>query len=224
MDVWIVIAAYNEEHSIASVLKELSKAGYKNVIVVDDGSADDTYRIAKQHTKHVVKHVLNRGQGAALKTGIDYALQENADIIVTFDADGQHRVEDIPALIEPVKKREVDIALGSRFLKPGSNVPFLRKMILKCGIFTVWLFYGIKLTDVHNGFRALSRDAAERIDISMDKMEHASEILSEIKRQNLKYVEVPVVIRYTAYSQAHGQSSLNAVKIFYKMLVHKFTK
>jgi glycosyltransferase involved in cell wall biosynthesis len=224
MNTWIVIAAYNEEHSIGAVVKELSKTGYKNVVVVDDGSADDTYRIAKQHTKHVVKHVLNRGQGAALKTGIDYALRENADIIVTFDADGQHRVEDIPALIEPVKKGEVDIALGSRFLKPGSNVPFLRKMILKCGIFTVWLFYGIKLTDVHNGFRALSRDAAERIDISMDKMEHASEILSEIKRNHLKYVEVPVVIRYTAYSQAHGQSSLNAVKIFYKMVVHKFTK
>jgi glycosyltransferase involved in cell wall biosynthesis len=224
MNVWIVIAAYNEEHSIASVLKELSKAGYKNVVVVDDGSADDTYMIAKQYTKHVVKHVLNRGQGAALKTGIDYALQQDADIVVTFDADGQHRVEDLPALIAPLKKKEVDIVLGSRFLKSGSNVPFLRKMVLKCGIFTVWLFYGIKLTDVHNGLRALSHHAAERIDITMDNMEHASEILSEIKRQNLKYVEVPVIIRYTEYSKAHGQSSLNAVKIFYKMVVHKFTK
>jgi glycosyltransferase involved in cell wall biosynthesis len=224
MNVWIVIAAYNEEHSIASVLKELSKAGYKNVVVVDDGSSDDTYTIAKQYTKHIIKHVLNRGQGAALKTGIDYSLQHDADIVVTFDADGQHRVEDIPTLIAPLKKKEVDIVLGSRFLKSGSNVPFLRKMVLKCGIFTVWLFYGLKLTDVHNGLRALSHHAAERIDITMDQMEHASEILSEIKHQNLKYVEVPVIIRYTEYSKAHGQSSLNAVKIFYKMVVHKFTK
>lgn len=224
MHVWIVIAAYNEEHSIASVLKELAKAGYKNVVVVDDGSTDDTYKIAKQHTKYAIQHVLNRGQGAALKTGIDYALQHDADIIVTFDADGQHRVEDIPALIAPVKKDEVDIALGSRFLKSGSNVPFFRKITLKCGIFLVWVFYGIRLTDVHNGFRALSRHAAEQIEMTMDKMEHASEILSEIKRHNLKYVEVPVVIRYTAYSQAHGQSTSNALKIFYKMVVHKFTK
>jgi glycosyltransferase involved in cell wall biosynthesis len=224
MNIWIVIAAYNEEHSIAAVLKELSKAGYKNVVVVDDGSSDDTYKIAKQHTKHAIQHVINRGQGASLKTGIDYALQHDADIIVTFDADGQHRVEDIPALIEPVKKGEADIALGSRFLKPGSNVPFLRKMVLKCGIFTVWVFYGLKLTDVHNGFRALSREAAERIELSMDRMEHASEILSEIRRNNLRYVEVPVIIRYTEYSKAHGQSSLNAFKIFYKMVVHKFTK
>ena len=224
MNVWIVIAAYNEEHSLASVLKELAKAGYKNVVVVDDGSVDDTSRIAKQYTKNVIKHVINRGQGASLKTGIDYALNENADIVVTFDADGQHRVEDIPALIEPVKKGEVDVALGSRFLKSGSNVPFFRKLMLKGGILLVWLFYGINLTDVHNGFRALSRHAAEQIEITMDQMEHASEILSEIKRHHLKYVEVPVVIRYTAYSQAHGQSSLNAVKIFYKMVVHKFTK
>lgn len=224
MHIWLVIAAYNEEHSIASVLKELSKAGYKNVVVVDDGSSDDTYRIAKQYSKHAIQHVINRGQGASLKTGIDYALQHDADIIVTFDADGQHRVEDIPAMIEPVRKGEVDVVLGSRFLKQGSNVPFFRKLMLKGGILTVWLFYGIKLTDVHNGFRALSRHAAEQIEITMDKMEHASEILSEIKRHKLKYVEVPVVIRYTEYSRAHGQSSLNAVKIFYKMVVHKFTK
>ncbi len=224
MHVWIVIAAYNEEHSIGAVLKELVKAGYKNVVVVDDGSVDDTSRIAKQHTKNVVKHVINRGQGAALKTGIDFALNEGADIVVTFDADGQHRVEDIPVLIAPVKNGEVDVALGSRFLKSGSNVPFFRKIMLKGGILLVWLFYGISLTDVHNGFRALSRHAAEQIEITMDQMEHASEILSEIRRHHLKYVEVPVIIRYTAYSQAHGQSSLNAVKIFYKMMVHKFTK
>ncbi|MEM3154013.1 MAG: glycosyltransferase family 2 protein [Candidatus Woesearchaeota archaeon] len=224
MNVWIVIAAYNEEHSIGSVLRELSKAGYKKVVVVDDGSSDDTYRIARQYTKHVVQHVINRGQGASLKTGIDYALQHGADIVVTFDADGQHRVEDIPALIAPVKSGEFDVALGSRFLKDGSNVPFIRKIMLKGGILMVWLFYGIKLTDVHNGFRAFSREAAEKIEITMDRMEHASEILSEIKRQKLKYVEVPVVIRYTEYSKAHGQSSLNAFKIFYKMVVHKFTK
>lgn len=224
MHVWIVIAAYNEAHSIGHVVKELVKAGYKNVVVVDDGSTDDTYRVARQHTKHVLQHVINRGQGAALKTGIDYALQNNADIIVTFDADGQHRVEDIPRMIEPVKSGEVDVALGSRFLSKGTETPFFRKLVLKGGIIVVWLFYGIKLTDVHNGFRTFSRHAAEQIEITMDRMEHASEILSEIKRKNLSYVEVPVIIKYTEYSKQHGQSSLNALKIFYKMLLHRLSK
>ncbi len=221
MNVWIVIAAYNEEHSIGSVVKELVKAGYKNVVVVDDGSKDKTSEIAKKFTKYVVRHEVNQGQGAGLRTGINYALRHGADIIVTFDADGQHRVEDIPALIKPVVDGEVDVALGSRFLKGGSDVPFFRKITLKIGILVVWLFYGIKLTDVHNGFRALSRKAAEQIEITMNRMEHASEILSEIKKKHLRYVEVPVVIKYTEYSQEHGQSSWNALKIFYKMLVHK---
>ncbi len=221
MNVWIVIAAFNEEHSIGSVVKELVKAGYKNVVVVDDGSKDKTSEIAKKFTKHVVRHEVNQGQGAGLRTGINYALRHGADIIVTFDADGQHRVEDIPALIKPVVDGEVDVALGSRFLKGGSDVPFFRKITLKIGILVVWLFYGIKLTDVHNGFRALSRKAAEQIEITMNRMEHASEILSEIKKKHLRYVEVPVVIKYTKYSQEHGQSSWNALKIFYKMLVHK---
>ena len=223
MHTWIVIAAYNEAHSIGHVVKELVKSGYKNVVVVDDGSSDDTFKIAKQYTKHVLQHAINRGQGAALKTGIDYALQQGADIIVTFDADGQHRVEDIARVIEPVKRDEVDVALGSRFLTK-TKVPFFRKLTLKVGIFVVWLFYGIKLTDVHNGFRAFSRHAAETIDITMDGMEHASEILSEIKKHNLRFVEIPVIIIYTEYSKEHGQSSFNALKIFYKMLLHRFSK
>ncbi len=224
MNVWIVIAAYNEEHSIGSVVKELVRAGYKNVVVVDDGSDDDTSRMAKQHTKNVLRHVVNRGQGASLRTGIEYALKQDADVVVTFDADGQHRVEDIPALIAPVQNGDVDVALGSRFLKNGSNVPFFRKIALKGGVFLVWLFYGIRLTDVHNGFRALSRRAAHKIEITMDRMEHASEILAEIKKNNLRYIEIPVVIRYTKYSMEHGQSTLNALKIFYKMLLHKFSR
>lgn len=221
MKLWIVIAAYNEQHSIGQVTKELADAGYKNVVVVDDGSADRTSAIAKKYTKHVVRHAINRGQGAALKTGIDYALAHDADIIVTFDADGQHRVQDIPAMIAPIERGEVDVTLGSRFLKSGSNVPFFRKLLLKGGAWVIGLLYGIKLSDSHNGFRALSEKAAEKIDITMDRMEHASEILSEIKKKKLKYKEVPVVIKYTKYSMEHGQSSWNSLKILYKTILHR---
>lgn len=221
MNVWIVIAAYNEQHSIGKVTKELIDAGYKNIVVVDDGSGDRTSAVAKKYTKHVVRHAINRGQGAALKTGIDYALEHDADIIVTFDADGQHRVQDIPAMIAPIKSGEVDVTLGSRFLKGGSNVPLIRKLLLKGGAWIIGMLYGIKLSDSHNGFRALSEKAAEKIDITMDRMEHASEILSEIKKKKLKYKEVPVVIKYTKYSMEHGQSSWNSLKILYKTILHR---
>ncbi len=220
--VWVVIAAYNEGKKIASVVSGLKDGGWNNIVVVDDGSKDNTKEQAEKFTSHVLRHVINRGQGAALKTGIDYALMQGAEVIVTFDADGQHRVEDIPSMIAPVMNNEVEVALGSRFLENKSNVPFVRKLFLKGGIFMIWLLYGVKLTDAHNGFRALSRKAAELIEIKADRMAHASEIIDEIKKKNLSYKEIPVIIKYTEYSKARGQSSLNAFMILYKMILHKF--
>lgn len=222
--VWLVIAAYREEKSIANVVTELKKAGYHNVVVVDDGSKDKTYEVASAHTPHVLQHAINRGQGAAIKTGIDYAVLKGADIIVTFDADGQHRVEDLPAMIKPVENDEVDITLGSRFLGSAVNLPVLRRIFLKGGAFVIWATYGIKLTDSHNGFRAMSRKAAEVIDLKSDRMEHASEFIDEIKKKNLRYKEIPVVIKYTNYSLARGQSNWNAFRILYKMLLHKLLR
>ncbi len=222
MNVWIVIAAFNEEHSIGSVVKSLVKAGYRNVVVVDDGSKDNTSIIARKLTKHVVIHRINKGQGAALRSGIDYSLKNGADVIVTFDADGQHRVEDIPVLVKPIQDDEVDVVLGSRFLKKGSNIPFIRRIVLKGGAFVVWLFYGIWLTDSHNGFRALSRKAAQTIQITCPRQAHASEIPAEIKKHKLRFKEVPVVIKYTKYSMEHGQSSWNAVRILWRMILHRF--
>lgn len=222
--IWIVIAAYNEEKSIGKVVSELAKAGYNNVVVVDDGSKDRTFESASEHAPHVLSHALNRGQGAALKTGIDYALENKADFIVTFDADGQHRVEDIPRMVKPVLTGEADITLGSRFLGSATNLPFMRKIFLKGGAIVIWLMYGIKLTDSHNGFRAMSRDAAEAIDLKSDRMEHASEFIDEIKRKKLRHEEIPVVIKYTDYSKARGQSNWNAFRILYKMLLHRLLR
>ncbi|MEM2916073.1 MAG: glycosyltransferase family 2 protein [Candidatus Woesearchaeota archaeon] len=223
--VFIVIAAFNEEHSVPKVIKGLRRAGYNNIVVVDDGSKDRTFEAALDAGATVLRHVVNRGQGAALQTGIDYALQEGADIIVTFDADGQHRVEDIPAMVKPVADGEVDITFGSRFLKKESqkNVPFLRKLYLKIGILVLLLFYGVRMTDAHNGFRALSRDAAKKIRITADRMAHASEIVEEVHRLNLKYREVPVIIRYTEETLKKGHGSFReGCRILYTMFVKKF--
>ncbi|MEM4711038.1 MAG: glycosyltransferase family 2 protein [Candidatus Woesearchaeota archaeon] len=239
MKIFIVIAAYNEEKSIKKVLsnfKKLKKYIIKdknnniinteyNIVIVDDGSRDKTYESAKNFSKElnltVLKHIINRGQGAALKTGIDYALNKNADIIITFDADGQHRIEDIPQMIKPIINRECEVTLGSRFLKK-TNMPLFRKITLKTAILVMWIFYGVKMTDAHNGFRAFSREAAKKINITSDRMEHASEIIEEIKRKKIEYKEIPVTILYTDYSLKKGHGGLRqALKVLFRMLFRK---
>ncbi len=223
--VFIVIAAFNEEHSVPKVIRELHKAGYNNIVVVDDGSKDKTREAALDAGATVLQHVVNRGQGAALQTGIDYALEQDADIIVTFDADGQHRVEDIPAMVKPVESGKYDVTFGSRFLTKQSkeNVPLLRKLYLKAGILVLLLFYGVRMTDAHNGFRALSREAAKKIRITADRMAHASEIVEEVHHLNLKYKEIPVIIRYTEETLKKGHGSFReGCRILYTMIVKKF--
>jgi glycosyltransferase involved in cell wall biosynthesis len=221
--IFFVIPAFNEGKSTGRVVNELKKAGYNNIIVIDDGSKDNTYAEAKKRKAIVLKHIINRGQGASLRTGIDYALKNGAGIIVTFDSDGQHRIEDLEAMLGPVVKGEVDVTLGSRFLKK-TNMPLSRKILLKGSILVQWVFYGVKLSDAHNGYRVLSRRAAEQIRIDSDRMEHASEIVEEIMKKKIKYKEVPVVIRYSGYSMKKGEASFfGAIKILFKMVIRRIT-
>lgn len=217
----IVIAAYNEESKISKVLDSLLKK-YKNIVVVDDGSEDNTYEIAKRKKVFVLQHYINRGQGAALKTGIDFAIKEKADIIVTFDADGQFLVKDIEKVIKPIKNKEVDVVLGSRFLGNAINIPFLKKIVLKLGVVVVYFLYGVKITDSQCGFRALSRNAAQKINITSDRMEHASEFFWEISKNNLKYKEVPITVIYDNYSLTKGQSWTKSIGLGIKMLLKRF--
>jgi len=222
--VYVVIPAFNEAKSIAKVVRDLKAGGYKNIVVVDDGSKDLTYSVAKKAGVFVLRHIVNRGQGAALRTGIDYALLKGANIIVTFDADGQHAVSDLKAMIAPVAKGEVDITLGSRFLGKKSNVSLCKAMVLKGGALIFKIMYGISLTDSHNGLRAMSAKAARAIDLTSDKMEHASEIPEKIAKKHLCYREIPVTIKYTNYSAADGQTSLAAFKIFFRMIMRWFVR
>ena len=230
MKPFIVIAAYNEEKSIGNVLEGLAREGYPNVVVVDDGSSDATQNVVRETAHrlnipvHLITHIVNRGQGAALKTGIDYAVHQGADIIVTFDADGQHNPKEIAPLIAPIQKKEVAVTLGSRFLQKKSSVPIIKRVVLKGGILFTWIFSGMKLTDTHNGFRALSRAAAEQIQIRQDRMEHASEIIDEICRKKIPFKEVPVTITYSAYARHKGQSPLNSVKIATKLILRRMIR
>ncbi len=224
MEPVIIIPAYNEEKVIANVLKELQKQNYHNLIVVDDGSKDNTAKIAESLKVKVIRHPINRGQGAALKTGIDYALEQGNDILVTFDADGQFKVEEIKAMIEPIQKKEVDVTLGSRFLGKTVNMPFLKKVTLKGGVAFTYLFSRIKLSDTHNGFKAFSKEAAAKLELRQDRMAHASEMIDEINKKKIKYKEVPVTVIYTDYTKEKGQSITNSARIVFHLLMKKVAK
>jgi glycosyltransferase involved in cell wall biosynthesis len=209
---WVVVAAYNEAAVIEEVLAELV-AAYPNVVVVDDGSEDDTAARAARHAPHVLRHLVNRGQGASLQTGIEYALRRGAGAIVTFDADGQHEVDDVAVLLEPIRSGACDITLGSRFLGEAIDISTARRLALKAAALFTFLVNGVRLTDAHNGMRAFSRRAAEQITITADRMAHASELIDNIKRTRLPFKEVPVRIRYTEYSRAKGQSLAGGFRI-----------
>jgi glycosyltransferase involved in cell wall biosynthesis len=221
--VFAIIAAYNESGAIGAVVREL-RAICPNVVVVDDGSVDATSQEARAGGAVVLRHLLNRGQGAALQTGIAYALRQGAEVIVTFDADGQHRPEDIPAMVAPIANGEVDICLGSRFLEHAESVPLGRRLLLKGAIAFTRLTSGLKMSDAHNGLRAFSRRAAAGFDIQLDRMAHASELIDQVRSSGLPYREVPVHIRYTDYSLAKGQRSSAALRVALDYLIGRLLR
>ncbi len=220
---WFVIAAYNEESVIRSVVTEV-RSTYTNVIVVDDGSTDDTGREAIGAGAILVAHSVNLGQGAALQTGITFALRRQAEYIVTFDADGQHRVKDVDAMLDALHAENCDVVLGSRFYGTTENLPRLRWLTLKAAIFFTRLSTGLQLTDTHNGLRVIRAEAAKRIRLHQNGMAHASELLEQIAELNLSYTEVPVTIRYTEYSLKKGQKLSNSLNILMDLLIERFTK
>jgi glycosyltransferase involved in cell wall biosynthesis len=208
----VVIPAYNEAEAVGPVVAELVARGHRT-IVVDDGSRDGTADAARRNGAVVLRHSVNRGQGAALQTGIAYALRRGADVIVTFDSDGQHAAEDVDALVAPLLAGRADVVLGSRFRGSTEGMTAVRRLILRCAVLFTRYASGARVTDTHNGLRAFTRAAAARLDIRLDRMAHASEILDQIVQHRLRYEEVPVHVRYTAYSRRKGQTSLAALRI-----------
>ncbi|MCE2881072.1 MAG: glycosyltransferase family 2 protein [Planctomycetaceae bacterium] len=215
---WVVVPVYNEATAIGGVVAELRRT-FPNVVCVDDGSTDGSWKAVLSATPHALRHMVNRGQGAAIQTGTDYALRRGAQRIAHFDADGQHRVEDLVTLTEAVASGTCDIALGDRFSGDAAAVPAARRALLRAAVAFHRLTSGIALNDVHNGLRVLSRRAAERIEITADRMAHASEIIDLIAESGLVYRELPVRIRYTDYSRAKGQSWAGGFRIIFHYLV-----
>ena len=218
--IFVIVPTYNENNVLGEVVAQLVNEDY-TVVVVDDGSNTAPSEQVKNLPVHLLKHQQNLGQGAALETGTNYAVQQGADYIVHFDADGQHNSGDIPALINPLTTNKADIVFGSRFLTNKSNISFGKRLLLQLARYINFLFTGILLTDAHNGLRALTAAAAEKIHLTENRMAHASEILFLVKKHRLRFTEIPVTIKYTAYSKKKGQSAWNSIRIFFDLLLHK---
>ncbi len=219
---YIVIPVFNEEKVIFGVVSEIKKSGYRNIIIVDDGSTDNTYdKIRDIDGVIALKHFLNRGKGAAIKTGIEAAKILSADAVITIDGDGQHDPCDIGKMEELIYGK-YDVVLGVRF-KNGNSIPFLRVIYNKIGNFFTWLVYGLWVSDSQSGLRAYSRKTIGLLDTKTDRYEYDSEIIGEIKKNKLSFIEIPVKVRYTQYSKnkKDKQNLKNGVKTLIKMLIYR---
>lgn len=219
-NVAIIIPVYNESQVIGEVINNVSRS-FKYIVCVNDGSKDDSAAEIEKTKAFLINHPINMGQGAALQTGIEFARLLPVDYFVTFDADGQHRIEDVKNMLSVISYQKLDIVLGSRFLGEAIDMPLSKRVILKLAIRFSNATSGLKLTDTHNGLRVFNRNVAENIQITMSDMAHASEILEIIAHKKFKYQEVPVTIEYTDYSRKKGQSIINAVNVGFDTLLRK---
>lgn len=216
---WVVIPLYNEATVIGSVVRDLLEH-FSHVVCVDDGSSDGSAAEARKAGAVIVQHPINLGQGAALQTGFEFALRHaDCEYVVTFDADGQHRIEDALDMLEVARKDDVAIIFGSRFLDKRTDPGVVKRVVLKTAIWVTNMTTGMNLTDAHNGLRVIRRDALEQVELKQDRMAHATEIVIELGGTGLPWREHPVELLYTEYSKGKGQSVLNSINILVDLVV-----
>lgn len=220
----MIIPVYNEAEVIEGVLTDLSKS-FSNILCVDDGSTDGSAEVIKRTAAKLIVCPENKGQGAALRTGIQAArVNPKVKYFITFDADGQHRVSDALRMLKYLKKTDADIILGSRFLGKTNEVPRIKRMVLKAAIIFSNVTTGLKLTDTHNGLRVFNRSVAAKLNLTCSGMAHASEIIYRIAENKFRYAEMPVVITYSNYSKAKGQSVFNSFAIVKEIVVYRLQR
>lgn len=215
---WVVIPLYNEGSVIHDVVTRV-RTVFPNVVCVDDGSNDDSVHQAKSAGAVVVRHPINLGQGAALQTGFEFALKDpSMSEVVTFDADGQHSLEDAEGMVNLMHQNNLDVVIGSRFLDNRTQVGFAKKVVLKLAAIFTRLTSGMALTDAHNGLRVINRSTLQRFRLKQNRMAHASEIVDVFGQLKVSWQEYPTHIVYSEYSKAKGQSLLNSVNILVELL------
>ena len=220
-DVCVIVPAYNEHSTVTRTITDLL-AAFPRVLCVDDGSTDGTGALASAAGAVVLRHAVNQGQGAALQTGFDYVLRHSdARHVVTFDADGQHLVEDAVRMVQRARETSVDIVLASRFTGHTESMPRMRHLVLRGGLWFTRVTTKLDVTDTHNGLRVLNRTALNQIRLELPRMAYASEFLGAIVPNGLTYAEEPVTVVYTDYSRAKGQRNSNSVNILFDLAVRR---
>lgn len=220
---WVVIPAWRESSVIRDVVEEV-RPHVKAVVVVDDGSRDNTAESALAGGAIVLRHCVNLGQGASIQTGLDYALLNGAEYVFTFDADGQHTPASLAVMAHIMESRDVEVVLGSRWRGQAESIPALRRVMLKAAVIFTRVHSGLNLTDTHNGLRLFTRNALSKLRITQARMAHASEILDQIGTANLTYAEAPVTIRYTEYSLAKGQKISGMFRVLADIFYERWTR
>lgn len=215
---WVVIPLYNEGQVISEVVSHV-RTVFPHVVCIDDGSSDNSVSEAKHAGAVVIQHPINLGQGAALQTGFDFALSDsNMTEVITFDADGQHSLEDAHGMLELLRARKLDVVIGSRFLDSRTQLGVAKRLVLKMAALFTRLTTGMSLTDAHNGLRVINRETLKRFRLRQNRMAHASEIIDIFSELKLEWAEYPTHIVYSEYSKAKGQSLLNSVNILVELL------
>ncbi len=223
-DVTVVMPVYNEATVVRGTLTTLLQR-FPRVVAVDDGSSDDSAREIEATAARLVRHPINLGQGAAIQTGINAALQDpGTKFVGIFDADGQHHLEDLSRMVDILRTSRFDVALGSRFTGTVDGIAPSRKAMLKVGARYMRAYTGLKISDPHNGLRVFRRSAAEILNITAPDFSHANQILERIRQHGMDYIEVPVNITYTDYSKAKGQSTINFVNVTFDSLVDRLAR
>ena len=209
----ILVPVFNEEKKIKSVVSELQKV-FKNIIVVNDGSSDASQEILESLDVTVLNHSINLGQGAAISTGFKYIQDlNNAEAVVTFDADGQHSIEDAKAFAKEIILCDEEIIFGSRFIRNKANIPFIKKIVLSIVVMFTNRLSRINLSDAHNGLKAIKKDSLKKIDITIDGFGFESQIIHQVSKKNITYKEMPTNTIYTSYSKNKGQKLINGLII-----------
>lgn len=231
MKTYIILPAYNEGKVLKDTIEGIRKEGFNNIIVVDDGSTDNTYQVAMSSGVIAVKHPINRGKGAASQTGLDAGKLLEAEIIVTMDSDGQHNPKDIKKIIQPIEKGEADVVIGSRFLEKSKELPISRVIMNKIGNIVTYFFFGVISSDSQSGFRAYSKKAANSVYSYMDRYEFESEMLGHINKAKLRIKEVPINVIYTEHSlnkykgdTVPAQNFSNGIKMIIRLIEHTLFK
>lgn len=217
----MVIPCFNEEKRLPTVLEDVKKY-FEYIVLVDDGSSDNSLKIAKKNGIFALRHIINLGQGASINTGIAFALRYLDPVsIITFDGDGQHDARDAYNMNKFLLDNGYDLVLGSRFLGAKEDISRFRKLALKSIVSTVNFFYGLKMTDIHNGLRVFNSRVFDQFQFNQIGMAHASEVLNLLKLQKLTYSEFPNVIKYNLQSPKKHQSMLNGINILVDLLMRK---